>query len=338
VQSVFRVFGLIYCLFLITACTTPKSIDLDNLVKTEAYSEEWLTNRQGLRLFARTWHPTDQPAKANIIIFHATALHGGVYEALAKRLNAEGFRVYAPDMQGWGRSEGKGNPGYVERFDDYVKDAFEILNVVRMRYPNVPNFVLGENLGGTIAMYGVLKEDLWIDGIITSPIAYKPKPELFGIRMPGFASSTTLGAVSLWGRALPKAPLFEGDFAFRILVEDAAVERRIMDDPDVYHGMILASYLTTLSDAMDYIEKHLVDFDKPILLLQGTYDNLVPVSSSQEIYSRVSSVEKEIYIYPSPHFVLLEESKDQALRDIVNFLNKSMKGMQVTQTEKGIAF
>ncbi|HET8706544.1 MAG TPA: alpha/beta fold hydrolase, partial [Pseudomonadales bacterium] len=121
---------LINCLLLLLLCGCASTPDKQSLplAHQQDYSEEIITNRQGLHLFARTWQPANQSAKANILIFHGTALHGGVYEPVAKKLNAAGFRVFALDMQGWGRSEGKGAPGYVENFDDYVKDAFEVLN------------------------------------------------------------------------------------------------------------------------------------------------------------------------------------------------------------------
>lgn len=322
---------------LLPGCASTPEKPAQQLAQQTDYSEEIITNRQGLHLFARTWQPAEA-AKANILIFHGTALHGGVYAAVAKKLNAAGFRVFALDMQGWGRSEGKGGHGYVDSFDDYVKDAFEVLNILRMRYPETPNFVLGENLGGTVAVYGVLKEGLWIDGIITSPIAYKPRPELLGIRAPGFINSLALTTATWWGRAVPKAPVMDANLSLRLVIDDEALKKQLLDDPYVAHGMYPAAYVSTLVDAMDYTEKNISELRTPILLLQGDQDRLIPTSSSQEVFDKVASKEKEIRVYHSAHLVLQEPSGDLAIRDIIEFVNRSMKNRVVTKMERGVAY
>ena len=331
----FPILLLLALLFLPGCASTPEKQSA--LQQRANYSEEIITNRQGLHLFARTWQASE-PATATIIILHGTALHGGVYESVAKKLNSAGFRVFALDMQGWGRSEGKGAHGYVESFDDYVKDTFEVLNILRMRYPGTPNYVLGENLGGTVAVYGVLKEGLWIDGIITCPIAYKPRPELLGFRAPGFLSTIALTTVTWWGRAAPKAPVMDANVSLRLLFDNDALKKMLLDDPYVAHGLIPAAYVSTLADAMDYTEKNLEAFKLPILLLQGDQDRLVPTSSSQEVFDKVASREKEMRVYHSAHSVLLESSGDQAIQDVISFVNKSVKNNVVTQTEKGVAY
>jgi len=311
-------------------CTTAAKQDAPAVIQTSAYSEEIITNRQGLRLFARTWNPV-VPAKANVVILHGTALHGGVYEPVAKRLNEAGIRVYTLDLQGWGRSEGKGGHGYVEKFEDYSKDVFEVLNSLRMRYPGTPNYLMGESLGGAVALYGVLKEDLWFDGIITSAAGYKPRPALLGIRTPGFVNSVALTTAQWWGKGVPKAPVAEADLGIRLVVENRQLQNKLLDDPYVTHSWLPAAYVSTLVDATDYIDKNLPNFKLPILLLHGKSDMLVPPESSQEVFDRVASSTKEIRFYDSPHAVLLERANEEALMDVIEFINTN-RPQNITQS------
>ncbi|MFZ5602617.1 MAG: hypothetical protein ACOY7J_09205, partial [Pseudomonadota bacterium] len=60
-----------------------------------------------------------------------------------------------------------------------------------------------------------------------------------------------------------------------------------------------------------------------ILLLHGERDMLVPLSSSREIYNGVSSTSKTLRVYDSPHTVLLESARDQAVGDVIEFLDRT---------------
>ncbi|HET8706543.1 MAG TPA: alpha/beta fold hydrolase [Pseudomonadales bacterium] len=317
---------------LFAGCASVAPKEAPALVQQANYSEETLINHQGLRLFVRTWQP-EGPAKANILILHGTALHGGVYASVANKLNAAGIRVMALDMQGWGRSEGKGGHGYVESFDDYAKDTYYVLNLLRIRYPGTPNYLMGESLGGAVAVYSVLKNDLWFDGVITSAVGYKPRPALLGIRTPGFLNSVAMTTAKWWGHGVPKAPVLESDIGIRMVVERDDLQRSLLDDPYVSHDWLPAAYVSTLVDASEYIDKNLQNFKMPILLLHGNHDMLVPPESSQEIFDRVASTTKEIHFYDSPHAVLLEKANDEAAKAIVDFVDHARRTVVAAHNE-----
>lgn len=312
---------------IMSGCATLHRPDVIPAAETNRYSEEVFYNDQGLKLFARTWNP-EGSARANIVILHGTALHSGIYEPVAEKLTAAGYRVFAYDMQSWGRSQGKGADGYVDNFDDYAKDLYRVLNKMRIRYPGTPNFVLGESLGGTVALYGVLKKQLWFDGIITSAAGYKPNPEVLGLRPPSFVSSMNMTLAKWAGQGTPNMPLLDANLGIRMVVENDDLQAKLLADPYVSHGWLPVAYGSTLAEASEYIDEHLEDLNLPILLLQGEHDMLVPVSSSQEIYDRCKSSIKHIDVYDSPHTVLLEKAQGQAVRDMVEFLNEvTGKGM-----------
>lgn len=314
------------------ACASVPPTPDDALTVTPEYSEEIFYNQQGLKQFARTWNPAGD-ARANVVIVHGTAMHSGVYAPVAKALAAEGYRVFAYDLQGWGRSEGKGADGYVDSFDDYARDLYRVLNKMKVRYPDVPNFVMGESLGGTIALYGVLKKDLAFDGVITSAAGYKPNPELLGIRAPGFINDANMTLAKWWGQGVPNAPILEADTGIRMVIEDDALQAQLLADPYVSHGWLPAAYGSTLMEANAYIDTHLDELQQPILLMHGTEDMLVPKASSEEIYERATSGMKRLEVYNAPHALLLEQSQTRVVRDVVKFLDEvTSKGLVASRT------
>lgn len=313
-----------FLLLILAACATLPQRDKIPLVKTDHYSEEFITNLQGLHLFVRLWEPTEA-ARGNVVILHGTTLHGGIYAPVAERLAATGYRVLALDMQSWGRSEGKDGSGYVDSFDDYANDLFLMISTLKERYPAVPNYVMGESLGGAVAMYSALRRPDWFDGVITSAVGYKPNPKLLGLRAPGFINSIAM-TTAKWGANLfPTMPVLDSDLGIKMTIEDSVVEAQVLADPYVTHGFLPGAYVATLVEATDYIDANKQFFDKPLLLLHGTEDILVPLSSSEELLNSVASQQKQLHVYQSPHAVLLENASVAAVSDVIDFLDNTQR-------------
>ena len=63
-------------------------------------------------LFYQTWTP--EKVRGLFVITHGLAEHSECYHPLAKMLSDDGWLVYAWDLRGHGRSEGK--RGYIKNF------------------------------------------------------------------------------------------------------------------------------------------------------------------------------------------------------------------------------
>lgn len=309
------------CMLCLAACSSRPVAPPEPLQKRVDYFEEIITNQDGLKLFARNWEPRGT-AKANVIILHGTSLHGGLYAGPAKFLTDNGYRVYAFDMQGWGYSEGEKGCGYVEDFDAYGQDLKFVLQMLRKRHPDTKNYVMGESLGGTVAMYGSVRFEFLLDGVITSGVGYKPSLKVLGIRAPEFVNDITLSSAKWFWSGFDSFPAIESDTGLRMAVEDERLEDRLMDDPEVCHDWLPGAYLSTTLKAIDFIEPRLRHITVPVLLLHGKDDILVPLSSSQEVYDEIDSVRKRMVVYDSPHAVLLESKWELALQDVVAFLDQ----------------
>lgn len=329
-RDFYRSILLLTMLLGIAACATTPIPPAQYLAQQDSYHEEINVNRQGLKLFSRFWHPIDlsqdvanptQP-KGIVMIIHGTSLHSGLYGKLGKTLADEGFLVQGIDLQGWGQSQSKGAKGFVTSFDDYVLDVSTYINRFKLDYPAAPIYLVGESLGGTVAVYGSLKHQLAINGIITSGVGYKPNPALLGIRAPGFINNMNQTMGEMWGGVFPNWPAVPSDIGIRTVIEDDTLQDKLLNDPHVTHGWLPAAYITALISASDYISENLEALDTPILLLHGEHDSLIPLESSKEIYQHASSSDKTLKVYNSEHAVLLEPEHVQAVKDIKHWLNE----------------
>jgi len=87
--------------------------------------------------------------RAVIVALHGMNDYGQFIEAAGKHWQARGITTYAYDQRGFGRTEGNGRwPGHVAM----AEDARTFVGLVRARHPGVPVYLLGESMGGAVAM------------------------------------------------------------------------------------------------------------------------------------------------------------------------------------------
>jgi alpha-beta hydrolase superfamily lysophospholipase len=104
--------------------------------------------RDGARLPYRVWLPQGQPRVV------ALALHGfddsrDAWEIPAGPLTEAGWAVYAPDQRGFGQAPVR---GHWAGSDVMADDAGEIARILRGRHPGANLIIMGESMGGAIAM------------------------------------------------------------------------------------------------------------------------------------------------------------------------------------------
>ncbi|MBP47048.1 MAG: lysophospholipase, partial [Myxococcales bacterium] len=103
-----------------------------------------ITTHDGINLSLR-WDRVESPV-AHVVIAHGFAEYTRRQRHLAQALVKAGMSVLRYDMRGHGHSGGR--RGHVERFDDYVDDLLEVVDVARSE--SLPLFVMGHSQGGLI--------------------------------------------------------------------------------------------------------------------------------------------------------------------------------------------
>ena len=68
------------------------------------------------------------------------------------------------------------------------------------------------------------------------------------------------------------------------------------EDPLVYHGKLKAKWATAFIDSISVIREHLDALKLPVVLIHGTDDGIVPISSSETIFDNVSSEDKSFEV------------------------------------------
>ncbi|XP_057427600.1 caffeoylshikimate esterase-like isoform X1 [Lotus japonicus] len=284
-------------------------------------TEEWYErNSRGLEIFCKSWMPEPGvPIKGALCFCHG---YGGTctffFEGIAKQFAASGYGVYAMDFPGFGLSEGL--HGYIPNFDDLVDDVIEQYTKIKAR-PEVrelPRFIMGQSMGGAIALKVHLKEPSDWDGVILVAPMCKIADEML-------PSTTTLKVLNLLSKVTPKAKLFPykdlNEFIFREPGKRKLAVYNVISYDDKTR---LKTGMELLSATQD-IESQLQKVSAPLLILHGAEDKVTDPLVSQFLYEKASSKDKTLKIYEEGYHGIMEGEPDDRIfavhNDIISWLD-----------------
>jgi acylglycerol lipase len=130
------------------AACTPTVVGLGPETQAPTLETERLVARDGATLPLRSWRPDGEP-RAAIVALHGFGDHAEAFALPAPNWARDGIVTYAYDQRGFGRGPHRGRWAGT---DAYVADLADALTLVRARHPGLPVFVLGESMGGAVAM------------------------------------------------------------------------------------------------------------------------------------------------------------------------------------------
>jgi alpha-beta hydrolase superfamily lysophospholipase len=242
-------------------------------------------------------------------VVHGYAEHSGRYQHVAERLVAAGYAVYALDLRGHGRSEGR--RAVVRSFDEYVGDISAFVERARERHPGVPLFVLGHSMGGLIVSLYLTRLPSGLSGCALSGPAVKAA---------GNAARPLEWAFRALGRIVPGLGIATLDSSK--VSRDPAEVAKYDADPLNYHGKMKAGLVGAFSKAVRTLEKRAPSIDVPIAIFHGGADGLANPDGSRVLHVRISSQNKSLRIYDGLyHEIFNEPEKDQVLDDVIAWLD-----------------
>lgn len=225
-------------------------------------TEDALIAADGSRLPLRAWTPEGAP-KAVLIALHGFNDYGQFFDEPGTWLAAEGVLSLAYDQRGFGDSPQR---GYWAGSDALADDLRAAVALVRARHGMTPLFVLGESMGGAVALAAMTDgRPLAVDGVILSaPAVWGRSTMPWYQRWALWFSAHTVPWMTVSGRGLGIVPSDNYDM-LRKLGRDPLIikETRI----DAVYG---------LADLMDEALASGERFTAPALILYGERDQIIP--------------------------------------------------------------
>jgi acylglycerol lipase len=261
----------------------------------------------GVKLFEQSWHP-DGPPRAVVVIHHGLKSHSEHYGAFARRIVALGYAVYAYDMRGHGRSEGR--RASLDDFEDLIEDLSIFLARVRAREPQRPVFLMGHSVGGAVVTLFTLVRHPPLTGLVLLAPALRVD-----------SSPLVAAAAPLSGTLMPNFPAVDvPDEAFS---RDPGTLAEMARDPLLYHPVGPARTAAGLLGALERVWAHADELDVPLLALHGTADRATDPRGSAELVRRAHTSDKKLLLYRGLfHDLFHEPEREQVIDDVVEWLTR----------------
>ena len=106
----------------------------------------------GYEVPRRSWLPDDIPPRAVILGVHGFNDYSNAFDAFGTFAAEHGIAVYAYDQRGFGETRSR---GYWAGADTLIDDCADAVCVLREAHPEIPLAVLGESMGGSVALAGI---------------------------------------------------------------------------------------------------------------------------------------------------------------------------------------
>ncbi len=274
----------------------------------------------GIDLFRQWWRPAGGPPRAVLLNLHGLGDHSGLYAGLAEALPARGLAVHAYDHRGHGRSAGQ--RAYIRRWDDYLDDLAAFLAVASKDEPGAPLFLLGNSLGGLIALDFAIAR---MPGAGASG-----KAQVRGV----IAASPPLGAVGVppvlmaLGRVMSRIwPRFSLEVGMDLtgLARDPAIARELVADP-LFHRRGTARLSTEVTAAIERVQRTAPLLQLPVLLLHGGADRMVPPDGTREFFARLTVTDRTLREYPDAfHALFADLDADVVLSDLAGWIEARLQ-------------
>jgi acylglycerol lipase len=303
----------LYFLLLLSACASPQSQPYEEASLEPRLEKHILVASDGARLPYRAWLPEKNP-RAVIVALHGFNDYSHAFEIPGEYMRLRGVAVYAYDQRGFGLTP---STGVWAGEENLLRDAADMVNAVHARYPGTPLYLLGESMGGAVAIDAVTSPGFpEADGLILSA------PAIWGGE-----TMNPLFRLSLWtfAHVNPKKQLTGEDL--HILASDNIdMLRALGGDPLVIKGTRVDT-IWGLVRLMDHAYDRFGLVKMPTLVLYGAHDQVIPPEPIRKAMHKAGK-ETTIAYYPLGYHMLLRDLHgDVPVRDMLAWMKNPARGL-----------
>jgi alpha-beta hydrolase superfamily lysophospholipase len=284
------------------ACATPYVDWPGPAVTQPALNSDHVLTADGEKLPLRAFLP-DVPPRAAILALHGFNDYSNAFAGPGRFFASQGIAFYAYDQRSFGHAPNRGLwPGA----ETLAADAVTALDLVRRRHPGVPVYLLGESMGGAVAMLAATRVDLPIEGLVlVAPAVW------------GRAVMNVFERVGLWFFANTFPDMTVTGAGLKIMASDnIEMLRAFSRDPlvikatrwDSIHGLV-----GLMDEALAAAPK----LKERLLLLYGEKDEVMPKGATFRMASELPRIGRDQrgVLYQNGWHMLLRDLQAQVVLD-----------------------
>jgi len=256
---------------------------LDRRVRYGAFAAS-----DGAHVPYRLWLP--KRPRAALLLLHGACDYSGAFDSIGAKLARAGFAVMAYDQRGFGATQSRGRWAGGERLAQDVREAAEFFRT--RTKPGVPLFVLGESMGGAVAIHAAALTDIDVAGLVLMAPGALASP---------FRRSLYAWILYFYRKIVGKTELVVERLDSSDLSASAAI--RLLGDP-----MVMRSINADLLEGVIGLAYSAVDTAKnvtvPTLTMVGDKDDLLRRDCILQLHQNLAGPKAWADIKDAPHLLL----------------------------------
>lgn len=296
---------LLLVAFLLAGCAASFQPRGPDIVSPRLGPDDLITG-DGAVLPVRSWMPAGEKPWAALVALHGMNDYSNAFDAAGTAWAVRGIAVYAPDLRGFGQAP---NPGIWAGWQTMTRDVEDLIAAVRRRHPGLPVFLLGESMGGALAM--TTAADLpppGLNGVILSAPAVWDRGHMgWGSRAALWLAWTFTPGWELTGSSLHIQPSDNIPMLIKLSKDPLVIkETRV----DAIHGLV---------DLMDQAARDAPRIHFPTLILYGQNDQIIPEDAVMDAVRAMTGPEKnrKLALYPKGWHMLMRDLEAPTVWDDV---------------------
>lgn len=274
---------------------------------------------EGIKVPYRSWLPIDKPREV-LLCIHGLGFSSASYAEFGRVLAARGIAVYAMDARGFGQWLAVRGKNKVD-FEGCLSDVEAALRSLRAAYPGTPVFIVGESMGGAIALRAVSRNPQLVDGLVCAV----PSSDRYG----KWKDTVVVGVRYIEDKDKPMnvAPEVVERSTQNVYLQkqwEANKVNRMELTPDElkqFNDFMKGNY-----DAAALVEK------VPVLMLAGFKDKLVKPEGTIDLFNALSVQDKLLMVVGDGEHLLLEENQltSQMATLLIDWIHSEARKQGVT--------
>jgi alpha-beta hydrolase superfamily lysophospholipase/thiol-disulfide isomerase/thioredoxin len=260
-----------------------------------------------------SWVKLGVSERAILLCVHGLGLNSSSFEKFGNNISELGIGTYAIDVEGFGSWMRLKGHQKVD-FKSCIAELKKTLEWLHQAHPHRPVFLMGESMGGAIALHAAAEYPELMDGVISvcsSGDRFKQKRTdltVFLHAMLGPNRKFDIGEKIVKQAASDDTELkqqWEGD----------PLDRMSLSPVELLH---FQHFMNENHDSADKITK------LPVLMVQGTKDKLVKPEGTEEIFNELKTPDKQLLLVEDAGHLIFEEGQFNAdsLSDLANWIFK----------------
>lgn len=255
-----------------------------------------------------------QTPKAAMLCIHGFGLHKGTYDAFANEMAKQGIATYAIDVRGFGAWVKKGK-NQID-FDGTMGDIGLALNEIRRLHPDLKIIVLGESMGGAIAMKAAQMYPDMVYGLISSV----PAGDRFE------RADSEMGVVKHVIFHGMNAPLDVGPAIVGRATKKESLKQTWLNDP-LTRTSVSANELIAFRNFMNSTYDMAPNIKKArVLFIQGCNDRLVRPAGTYKLYETLATPHREMVLSTTAEHLIFEDGQfnNQDLKFVSKWISSNI--------------